>query len=117
MNTDQYSPFVRYRCMVSLMGERWATVTVTDSKGQRHSVDVRACSTYDAAHLFLTHAKANPKGRLPATSIGCRDDVRGEHIRQDSLRWRRAFQRWILKQHRERNGPAGFLFSKRPPLE
>jgi hypothetical protein len=47
------------------MGERWATVTVTDSKGQRHSVDVYARSTCDAAHLFVTHARANPKNGLP----------------------------------------------------
>ena len=35
----------------------WATVTVTDSTGKRYSLDVEAESTYDAVHLFLTHAK------------------------------------------------------------
>src|SRR5215831_8028691 len=47
------------------VGKRWATVTVTDSNGQRHSVDVHACSTFDAAHLFVAHAKANPQNGLP----------------------------------------------------
>jgi hypothetical protein len=28
----------------------WATVTVTDKHGVRHSIDVKAESTYDAAH-------------------------------------------------------------------
>jgi hypothetical protein len=35
----------------------WATVTVTDRTGKRFSLDVKAESTYDSAHLFLTKAK------------------------------------------------------------
>jgi hypothetical protein len=35
---------------------RWATVTVTDPEGRRHSVDVLAESTFDAAHLFVVEA-------------------------------------------------------------
>src|SRR5438045_960242 len=97
------------------MGERWATVTVTDSKGQRHSVDVYARSTCDAAHLFVTHARANPKNGLPplgretvfeVTSAGKIHYVRGDALR-----------RWILKERQERKGPAGFLFSQRPTLD
>ena len=30
---------------------RWCTVTVTDQDGRRHSIDVQATSTFDAAHL------------------------------------------------------------------
>src|SRR5580704_17276262 len=36
---------------------RWCTVTVTDQDGRRHSVDVQATSTFDAAHLFVVEAK------------------------------------------------------------
>jgi len=41
------------------MGERWCTVTVIEESGRRHSVDVLASSTFDAAHIFVTHAKAD----------------------------------------------------------
>ena len=41
---------------------KWATVTVTDATKRRHSVDVDADSSYDAAHLYLVAAKANPDG-------------------------------------------------------
>lgn len=97
------------------MGERWATVTVTDSGGRRHSVDVFASSTYDAAHLFVAHAKGNTQTGLP--TLGCETSfevsVAGRiHYIQGS-----ALQRWILKERQRRKGPAGFLFSKRPALE
>jgi len=36
---------------------RWCTVTVTDQEGRRHSVDVQATSTFDAAHLCVVEAK------------------------------------------------------------
>jgi hypothetical protein len=39
---------------------KWCTVTVTDSKGQRFSLDIRADSSFDAAHLYLTTAKTRP---------------------------------------------------------
>ena len=38
------------------MGERWCTVTVIEESGRRHSLDVLASSTFDAAHIFVTHA-------------------------------------------------------------
>jgi hypothetical protein len=44
---------------------RWCTVTVTDQDGRRHSVDVQATSTFDAAHLFVVEAK-----RLPPAGAG-----------------------------------------------
>ena len=40
--------------MLFCMG-KWCTVTVTDGEGKRYSVDVNAESSYDAAHLYLTH--------------------------------------------------------------
>lgn len=97
------------------MGNRWATVTVTDSEGRRYSVDVYACSTYDAAHLFVTHAKADLRNGLPPLGLGTVFEVvtggRIHHVQGMAL------QRWILKQRQERKGPAGFLFSQRPALE
>jgi hypothetical protein len=39
-------------------------VTVTDGDGKRYSVDVNADSSYDAAHLYLTHVRGNPGMRL-----------------------------------------------------
>jgi hypothetical protein len=97
------------------MGQRWATVTVTDSDGRRHSVDVYACSTFDAAHLFVTHAKANPKNGLPPlgreTVLEVNSAGKIHYVRGDALR------RWILKERQERKGPAGFLFSQTPTLE
>jgi hypothetical protein len=32
----------------------WCTVTVIDPDGRRHSLDVLAEGTYDAAHLFFS---------------------------------------------------------------
>jgi hypothetical protein len=97
------------------MGNRWATVTVTDSEGRRYSVDVYAGSTYDAAHLFVAHSKADPQNGLPSLGLGTVFEVvaggRIHHVQGAAL------QRWILKQRQERKGPAGFLFSQRPALE
>ena len=97
------------------MGNRWATVTVTDGEGRRHSVDVYAVSTYDAAHLFVTHAKADSRNGLPPlgpdTIFGVVAGGRIHHVQGAAL------QRWIIKERQERKGPAGFLFSQRPTLE
>jgi len=51
------------------MPECWCTVTVTTADGRRHSLDVLASSTYDAAHLYVTHAKAQPQLGLPIPSL------------------------------------------------
>lgn len=91
------------------MGKRWATVTVADKDGRRHSVDVYACSTYDAAHLFVAHAKANPGNGLPPLGA----DTVFEVIAGGEIHYIKgvALQRWILRERQERKGPAGFLFS------
>ena len=109
------SPFVRLGVYIICVGKRWATVTVTDSEGRRHSVDVYACSTYDAAHMFVAHAKTIPQSGLPPLREGTVFEViaGGEiHYIKGS-----ALQRWILRERQERKGPAGFLFSQRPTLE
>src|SRR5208337_4464511 len=65
--------FCKYiRLLFAIMegvAERWCTVTVTDQQGRRHSLDVRATSTYDAAHLYVAHAKQNPAAHLPAPTV------------------------------------------------
>jgi hypothetical protein len=92
---------------------RWATVTMLYG-GRRYSVDVNASSTFDAAHLFVTHAKASPGNGIPIPTIDSQFEVvlDGKIFRVTG----RALQKWILKQRQERNGPAGYLFSKRPAL-
>jgi hypothetical protein len=40
-----------------------------EESGRRHSVDVLASSTFDAAHIFLTHAKADPRNGIPRLSL------------------------------------------------
>ena len=38
----------------------WCTVTTTDGEGKRYSLDMNADSSYDAAHLYVTHVHGNP---------------------------------------------------------
>jgi hypothetical protein len=92
-----------------------ATVTVTDASGRRHSVDVCAASTHDAAHLFITHAKGDPQTAIPPLTLGTVFEVVTDGKVHKGAG--RALQRWILKERQERKGPAGMLFSQRPGLE
>src|SRR5579862_3467209 len=48
---------------------KWYTVTVTDGEGRRYSLDVKAASSYDAAHLCLTHVRGNPGCGMPIPTI------------------------------------------------
>jgi hypothetical protein len=59
---------------------RWCTVTVTDPDGRRHSVDVQAMSTFDAAHLFVVEAK---RTRSWPAEANARDSIRGGRRRKD----------------------------------
>ena len=95
------------------MPDRWCTVTVTDEEGRRHSLDVEACSTYDAAHLYVAHAKSHP-AELPAPTIATVFEVvtSGRVYRVEGA----ALQRWILRRREDWKGPKGFLFSQRPTL-
>ena len=97
------------------MGDRWCTVTVTDAGGRRHSVDVFAASTFDAAHLFITHAKSDPRTGIPRLTLSTVFEVviDGKVYRVAG----KALQRWIVKERQERKGPRGMLFSRRPTLE
>jgi hypothetical protein len=52
---------------------RWCTVTVTDADGTRHSIDVRAESTFDGTNLYVVTAKTQqalpPPSRIPVPTV------------------------------------------------
>jgi hypothetical protein len=106
---------LRYHFLVA----KWCTVTVTDLDGKRHSVDVRAESSFDAAHLFLTTAKSQSPAVLPeplpipAAHTIFEISAEGKIHRVEAL----ALQKWILKRRGELTGPKGFLFGQRPAIE
>jgi hypothetical protein len=52
-----------------------STVTVTDGEGGRYSLDVQADSSFDAAHLYLTHVKAKPNCGLPVPTTATTFEV------------------------------------------
>jgi hypothetical protein len=97
-----------------VMPERWCTVTVTDAEGRRHSPDLLASSTYDAAHLYVTHAKQRPEARLPIPTLATIFKVvtGGKVYTVDGA----ALQRWIEPRRQDWKGPRGLLFSQRPIL-
>ena len=96
------------------MPENWCTVTVTDATGRRHSLDVIATSTYDAAHLYVTHAKAQPQSGLPLPTVETVFEVvNGGRVYTVVGA---ALQRWIEQRRQEWKGPKGLLFSRRPTL-
>lgn len=97
------------------MPERWCTVTVTDEEGRRHSLDVRASSTYDAAHLYVTHAKTQPAAGFPIPTLATIFEVvaSGRVWRVEGT----ALQRWIVQRRQDWKGPKGLLFHQRPTLE
>jgi hypothetical protein len=93
---------------------RWCTVTVTDDKGQRHSLDTQAESSYDAAHLYVTHAKAQPQAGLPVPTLATVFEVvNGGKVYTIQGT---ALQRWVEQRRQEWKGPRGLLFSRRPTL-
>jgi hypothetical protein len=42
---------------------------MTEVGERRYSVDVCVSSTFDAAHLFVTHAKADPRDGIPKPTV------------------------------------------------
>jgi hypothetical protein len=90
-------------------------VTVTDATGRRHSFDVLAESTYDAAHLFVVEATQERAAALPTPTLATVFEVviGGRVCRVAGS----ALQRWIIERRGRLNGPKGYLFSKRPTLE
>jgi hypothetical protein len=96
------------------MPEHWCTVTVTDAEGRRHSLDVIASSTYDAAHLYVAHAKEHPQAGLPVPNLTTVFEIvnGGKVYTVEGA----ALQRWIEQRRQEWKGPRGLLFSQRPTL-
>lgn len=108
------SSFVRLAAIL-LFVSRWCTVTVTDPDRRRHSLDVLADSTYDAAHLFVVEAKKERAVGLPKPTLATVFEVvvSGKVYRVAGA----ALQRWIVERRQTWNGPKGYMFSKRPGLE
>src|SRR4030088_3042084 len=97
---SQYSPFIRFWRILIFRRQDWATVTVTGSGGRRHSVDVYACSTYDAAHLFVARARGNPESGLP--SLGGETQFKVSVAGRIHYVQGAALQRWIPKERHQR---------------
>jgi hypothetical protein len=97
------------------MPERWCAVTVTDPRGQRHSVDVFASSTFDAAHLYLTHVKNRNDTGLPMPDQNTVFDVviGGKIYTVKGA----ALKKWIQERRETFRGPKGLLFKQRPIIE
>ena len=95
--------------------DRWCTVTVTDTEGRRHSLDVLAASTHDAAHLYLTHARNDSCSGLPpltpASVFEVVIDSKVHRVEGNAL------QRWIERRRAELKGPKAHLFRLRPALD
>ena len=94
---------------------RWCTVTVTDAEGRRHSVDVQASSTFDAAHLYLVEAKKERAVGLPRPTLATVFEVvtGGKVYRVTGA----ALQRWIVEKRSTWNGSKGMLFRQRLGVE
>jgi hypothetical protein len=93
---------------------KWCTVTVTDGEGKRYSVDVNADSSYDAAHLYLTHVRNNPSCGIPipttSTLFEVVTDGRIHHVQGARLK------KWTENRRQEFQGPRGMLFRQRPVI-
>ena len=102
-------------CVILLFVSKWCTVTVTEPDGRRHSLDVLAESTYDAAHLFVVEAKKERAVGLPKPTLATIFEVvaggKVYHVAGVAL------QRWIVERRQKRSGPKGYMFCKRPGLE
>ena len=93
---------------------KWCTVTVTDSEGKRYSLDVNATSSYDAAHLYLSHVAGQPACGFPIQTSETIFEVvaDGKIHRVEGTR----LKRWIENRREQWTGPRGLLFGQRPML-
>jgi hypothetical protein len=75
---------------------------------------VNAESSYDAAHLLVTHVKGNPACGfpIPTTSTAFEVSTEGRIHRVSGTR----LKKWIEKRWQEWNHPRGYRFSQRPTL-
>jgi hypothetical protein len=93
---------------------KWCTVTVSDREGKRYSLDVCADSSYDAAHLYLTHVRGHPGCGMPIPSTSTVFEVI-----TDGKVWKvegAKLRKWIEKRREELKGPRGVIFNQRPVL-
>jgi hypothetical protein len=84
---------------------RWCTVTVTDPDGRRHSLDVQATSTFDAAHLYVVEVKKDRAVGMPkvtlATVFEVITDGKIYQVKGEAL------QRWIVERRQKCRGRRG----------
>jgi len=93
---------------------KWCTVTILDGVGKRYSLDVHADSSYDAAHLYLTHVRGNPGCGLPIPTTSTVFEVIADGRIHRVLGSR--LKKWIEKRREEWKGPRGMLFHQRPMI-
>ena len=93
---------------------KWCTVTITDREGKRYSLDVKADSSYDAAHLFVTHVRNSPTCGIPIPTTSTQFEVVTEG-RIHSVPGAR-LKKWIENRRSDWKGPRGVLFSQRPMI-
>ena len=100
--------------VLPLFVARWARVTVTAPDGRRHSLDVQATSSYDAAHLYVVEAKKERAVGFPKLTLATVFEVIADgkiyRVKGEAL------QRWIVDRRKKWNGPKGYMFTKRPGL-
>ncbi len=89
-------------------------MTVTDREGKRYSLDVQTTSSYNAAHLYLTHVAGHPGGGMPVPTLETIFEVvaAGQILHVEGTR----LKTWIANRRSEWMGPRGVLFSQRPTL-
>ena len=78
-------------------------MTVTDGDGKRYSLDVNADSSYDAAHLYLTHVRSNPGCGFPIPTTSTEFEVvtAGRILHVEGAR----LKKWIENRRSEWKGP------------
>jgi hypothetical protein len=72
-------------------------------------------SSFDAAHIYVCHAKEHPEKGLPRPTLATVFEVAvdGKVYRVEG----KALQRWIMRRRGDLKGPKGYSFSQRPMLE
>jgi hypothetical protein len=115
---DSIFAFSSPRFATILSMARWCTVCVVAADGRRHSLDIQADSTYDAAHIYIVRARTEAASvmhpRLPIPKLSSTFEVvldgKIYHIRGTDL------ERWIQDCRAAYTGTEGLLFRQRPSL-
>jgi len=85
-----------------------------DGEGKRYSLDVKAESSYDAAHLYLTHVRENASCGFPipttSTTFEVITDGRILQVHGATLR------KWIENRRQEWKGPRAAVHRERPMI-